>query len=245
MLCPASIISGVTSIFPSSVSPACPDSRTMPNPLTQVHNRPNSYALTQSIAIQCGTPCHAGGRRQERLVLGNTSCECLVLRERILSEIKRLAAATGKPPGVAAFTRDTGIAQSNWYGVIWARWSDALSEAGLQSNTLQGRFDSAAVLRRLAEISRDRKAVPTTPEIKILRRSDLSMPNPKTITAHFGNREELMEALREFCIENEGFESLLSSLPISQRNKSKPPRQTVQGVTAQVSVIGRRGREGV
>jgi len=162
-------------------------------------------------------------------VSGNTSCECLVLRERILSEIKRLAAATGKPPGVAAFTRDTGIAQSEWYGVIWARWSDALSEAGLQSNTLQGRFDSAAVLRRLAEISRDRKAVPTTPEIKILRRSDLSMPNPKTITAHFGNREELMEALREFCIENEGFESLLSSLPISQRNKSKPPRQTVQG----------------
>lgn len=151
------------------------------------------------------------------------------MRDRIIFEIKRLAAETGKPPGVALFARETGITQKEWYGVIWPRWSDALAEAGLGSNTLQGRFDSNAVLRRLAEVSRERGCVPTTPEMKIIRRSDPSFPNPKTIAAHFGNREQVIEAVRHFCRDHQGFECVLAALPAPSAIKPVSPPPAAEG----------------
>jgi hypothetical protein len=49
----------------------------------------------------------------------------------ILQEIKRLAGENGnKPPGEHHFTSRTGIQESEWRGIHWAGWDDALCEAG-------------------------------------------------------------------------------------------------------------------
>ena len=55
-----------------------------------------------------------------------------VTPEEVLGKIACLARdAGGKPPGEATFTQVTGIQESAWSGRLWARWSDALAEAGL------------------------------------------------------------------------------------------------------------------
>ena len=52
----------------------------------------------------------------------------------ILQEIKRTTEANGgRPLDRMAFEAKTGITRFEWFGVYWARWSDAVREAsGLQ-----------------------------------------------------------------------------------------------------------------
>ena len=52
-------------------------------------------------------------------------------KQRILDDIRRTAAANGGAPlGKSAFFRETGIREGDWHGKYWARWGDALHEAG-------------------------------------------------------------------------------------------------------------------
>ncbi len=51
----------------------------------------------------------------------------------ILQEIKRTTQAhAGTPPRKLQFEAETGIKRYDWFGVYWARWSDALREAGCE-----------------------------------------------------------------------------------------------------------------
>jgi hypothetical protein len=78
------------------------------------------------------------------------------MRDRIISEIKRIASATGgEPPGRGVFLRETGIKESAWRGRYWARWGDALKEAGFEPNELQPKkIERSLLLSKLAEAFR-------------------------------------------------------------------------------------------
>ena len=52
----------------------------------------------------------------------------------ILQEIKRTTQTNGGMPlRKLQFEAETGIKRYDWFGVYWARWSDALREAVLES----------------------------------------------------------------------------------------------------------------
>src|SRR5688572_6162461 len=81
----------------------------------------------------------------------------------ILREIKRTAEANGgKPLGHQSFAKETGIKEYDWKGKIWARWSDAVREAGYSPNSFQTAFDDAFLLGKMAELIHDLGHFPVT-----------------------------------------------------------------------------------
>lgn len=135
------------------------------------------------------------------------------MRERILSEIRRLARANGgRPPGRGVFEQETGIPQSAWYGVHWVRWGEAVHEAGFEPNKLTQKLDQNVLLRGLAEAFRHFGRVPTMMELRMYHRSNKDLPNEKVITAHFGSKQGMLSRLARWTEEHAGYEDVSAML---------------------------------
>jgi hypothetical protein len=108
------------------------------------------------------------------------------MREQILNEIRRLATESGgETPGVRRFENQTGIRQSAWRGVYWARWNDAVIEAGLEPNAKTTRLEEHFFFVKLAEACHHFQKFPTAMELRMYSQRDPAFPNTKSITRHF------------------------------------------------------------
>lgn len=77
--------------------------------------------------------------------VGTTGANIPVTKLYILREIKRTTQANGgKPLRKTQFESETGITRFEWFGVYWARWSDALREAGCGQIRIQRRVLAAS-----------------------------------------------------------------------------------------------------
>ena len=144
------------------------------------------------------------------------------LRQTIVLEIKRLAATNGgRPLGRRSFERETGIREADWCGVFWARWSDALLEAGFRANEMQGRADRTELLEKLALSCVHYQKMPTVAEYELLRAQDASFPSYKTFQSNFGAKENIVWELRQWLTQVQDPQALLELLPTG-RPKSVP-----------------------
>jgi len=135
------------------------------------------------------------------------------MKERILKEIKRLAEANGgKAPGKELFQRETGIADSDWYGKIWLRWNDAVSEAGLNPNKMNERLSDDLVLDKYAEVCRHYRKPPSSAELRFYARENPDFIGHNTFSNHFGSKNGIIAALRDRAIERNE-DDLIAILP--------------------------------
>ncbi len=122
-------------------------------------------------------------------------------KNHIIEEIKRSAKKNGGTPlGTARFAKETGIKPSDWMGKFWARWGDALVEAGFEPNVFQGPRDDNELLESLALLAREIARFPVDNEIKLKARTEPGFPWHTTF-ARFGDKQSLATRLREFSIE--------------------------------------------
>ena len=147
----------------------------------------------------------------------------MIERDDILEEIRRIAKKNGgKPPGVRAFTAGTGISYRQWCGIHWARWSDALADAGFEANEKQSKFDSEDVLKQVALLALEKEAMPTDAEMRMRRRSNPSFPSSKTVENHFGSKAELQFALLVLGKKDNTFDALRKIIPEPAPSKKDP-----------------------
>lgn len=152
------------------------------------------------------------------------------MKDHILGEIRRIAAETGKPPGVAAFESATGIRQHEWRGLYWARWGDAVAEAGLERNDWTERLDPDTLLEALAVVVRQFGRVPTNAELVMYRRDHPEGPNPKTLRHHFGGEGGPTDRLREWVGSRDDFADVADILgPARPRPTKKAPKAAGAG----------------
>lgn len=123
-----------------------------------------------------------------------------VTRGWIIAEIQRIAAASGgKAPGVRKFADATGIRQHEWFGVFWAKWSDALAEAGLSANEMQGRTSDDDIALAVVGAIRDLGHYPSVGEMKLRRRADPTFP-VDTVFKTRGGRSGGARIVLDFCL---------------------------------------------
>lgn len=131
------------------------------------------------------------------------SFRVVVGKGEILDAIRRTAAANGgQPLGRERFARETGIRQSDWLGKYWARWGDALLEAGFEPNRWQGRYGGDVLGVLVAEVRRLGR-MPTDAELKMRRREDGSFPS-LVVFSRWGSKAELVASLLAYCRERSG-----------------------------------------
>ena len=152
------------------------------------------------------------------------------MREQILNEIRRLAAAnSGKPPGRDVFERETGIRQSAWVGRYWARWGDALTEAGFEPNILQSKSDLNFILHKLAEATRHYGKVPTSAEMRMYARQDQEFPSHTTLFNRLKSKTEMVSQLRDWVSKEPAFVDILPLIPV-QATSASPQSKVSQGL---------------
>jgi hypothetical protein len=154
----------------------------------------------------------------------------LVVRDLILAEIRRLASENGgKPPGKQSFENATGIAQAKWHSVYWARWSDALSEAGFAPNAFQTRRPTADLTEKVADLALALGRLPTRSECRLRRRQDNTFPGHQSISNHFPTQADLIARLRRLSETDPRYADLLTLLPPVEAARESRAAQSVDG----------------
>ena len=82
--------------------------------------------------------------------------------------------------GGEAFFRETGIKPTDWYGRHWARWGDALQEAGFSPNEMQAAFSEDDLIRKYVSLIQELGHFPVEGEVRLKARSDPTFPSHST-----------------------------------------------------------------
>jgi hypothetical protein len=133
-------------------------------------------------------------------------------KKHIISEIIRTAKEnSGIPLGQIRFHDETGIKKHDWYGKYWARWSDALIEAGFKPNPFgKGEtYDEDFLLFKLAEFTKKIGHFPSDGDLQLQSHNDKSFPYSQTFNRRLGNKTNKVKLLHRFCKNKEEYLSVL------------------------------------
>ena len=79
-------------------------------------------------------------------------------KKHIIDEIIRTAKENnGIPLGTGKFARLTGIKRTDWCGKYWAKWSDAIKEAGYEPNKMTPAYDENLLIECAISLIREIK----------------------------------------------------------------------------------------
>src|SRR6266487_670592 len=120
-------------------------------------------------------------------------------KQYILGEIKRTAEANGGIPlGLDRFFKETGIKKYDWYGKFWARWGEAVKEAGFAPNQLQRAYDEQVLIEKFISFMREIGKFPVESEIRMKGSQDKNFPNKTTFQARFGTKRQMAQKIIEY-----------------------------------------------
>jgi Meiotically up-regulated gene 113 len=150
-------------------------------------------------------------------------------KQHILTEIKRTAATNGGVPlGVSKFSKETGIKDSDWSGKIWARWGDALREAGFEPNQLQTAYSEDMLIEKFIGLARELGRFPVASEVKMKARSDDGFPWHNTF-ARFGSKQQFATRILDYCKARAGYEDIIAlCTPIATVAREKAAQDEIE-----------------
>lgn len=130
-------------------------------------------------------------------------------KDNILKEIDRTAKQNrGIPLGRERFAKETGIRVQDWRK-YWARWSDAVIEAGYKPNKMQPAYDENWLIEQIVFFIREKEKFPTSTEFDLKAYSTPDFPSYNTISHRLGTQSKLANRIISYCEANPGFSDVL------------------------------------
>jgi hypothetical protein len=122
-------------------------------------------------------------------------------KEHILKEIVRTAKENGGIPlGKGKFESETAIRQPDWFGKYWARWSDALIEAGYMPNKKQSAYDEEILIKQVITFIRELGRIPSNGDMRLKAHNNKGFPSHTTIQNRLGgNLFDLSKKILDYC----------------------------------------------
>jgi hypothetical protein len=129
-------------------------------------------------------------------------------KEHILSEIRRTATANnGVALGWRRFEEETGIRYYDWYGQHWAKWSDAVREAGVEPSQMTEAIGIDVLIRQLVLLTRKLGRVPTGGDLRLAAKQDTDFPSEKTMR-RLGVKADRRLRVIAFCESSPDFDDV-------------------------------------
>ena len=136
-------------------------------------------------------------------------------KDQIIKEIQRTAKENGgKPPGQQRFRGQTTIKESDWRGRYWARWGDALREAGFDPNQFNQSYNDDVLLEKFAVLARELGRVPVVSEWQLKARRDKTYPSSSALQ-RLGSKQKLIARVLEFVRQREDYSDVVPLLSAS------------------------------
>jgi len=126
-------------------------------------------------------------------------------KDDIIAEIKRTAEENGGSPlGVRRFLKETGVKVSDWNGKYWAKWNDAVKEAGYEPNQKQGSYTNENLFSSFLDFVLELGHMPTRAETRLKSRNVKNFPSDGAFS-RIGSKKEFVGYLLSFCKTHESY----------------------------------------
>lgn len=142
-------------------------------------------------------------------------------KEHVVSELKRAHSLLGRVPGLKAFESETGIHRTQFIGVHWPRWSDAVADAGLEPNALTQALPLNDLLFTLADLALELKKLPTSLDLRFAAKNRSGFPASNTFESRLGSVTQRSKLLSELARENPKYQALLDFLPTYENSTAE------------------------
>jgi Meiotically up-regulated gene 113 len=138
------------------------------------------------------------------------------MRDQIVSKIREIAAANGgTAPGQKTFQNETGISRSAWLGKHWAKWSDAVRDAGLAPQERNRAIPKETIFKGLVEIVRHFGREPSRAEFDLYRNHKIesNLPWYQTLIEIFGSKAAMFGQFNNWLASQDGYNDVKTILP--------------------------------
>jgi len=130
-------------------------------------------------------------------------------KKHIIDEIKRTAKENnGISLGKQKFARVTGIKFSDWHGIYWTKWGDAVREAGFKPNKFNVAYDVNVLIENVISLIREIKKFPTSGEIKLKSHNTKEFPS-HNVFRRLGKKPEMAQKILDYCKDNPEYQDII------------------------------------
>ncbi|MDR3643252.1 MAG: GIY-YIG nuclease family protein [Candidatus Doudnabacteria bacterium] len=130
-------------------------------------------------------------------------------KQQILEEIKRTAKENGgKPLGAGRFEKETVIKANDWEK-YWARFGDALKEAGFAPNEFQSGYSDEFLANKIIEVIHKLGKFPTLREIKVEKNNNPEFPSTSAFYRWGSSKHQMAEKLMDYCKSKTGYDDII------------------------------------